>query len=41
MAWIDNKKVYDTILQNWIIDCLRMYKTYKKVINFNEKNYEK
>ena len=21
MAWIDNKKIYDMLLQSWIIDC--------------------
>ena len=34
MAWIDPKKAYDMLLQSWIIDYLKMYKTSDKVIKF-------
>ena len=34
MMWIDNKKVYDMVLQTWIIDCLNTYKISNKVIKF-------
>ena len=34
MAWLDNKKTYDIVPQNWIIDCLKMYKISDKVIKF-------
>ena len=37
MAWIDYKKVYDMVLQSWIINCLKMYKISHEVINFIEK----
>ena len=34
MAWIDCKNVCDIILQTQIIDCQKMFKISKKVINF-------
>ena len=37
MAWIDNKKAYDIVPQNWIIHCLKMYKISHEIINFIEK----
>ena len=37
MDWIDCKKAYDMLPQNWIINCLKMYKISDKVINFIEK----
>ena len=37
MAWIDDKKAYDMVLQSWIINCLKMYKISHEVINFIEK----
>ena len=37
IAWIDNKKAYDMILQSWIINCLKIYKISDEVINFIEK----
>ena len=37
MAWIDYKKAYDMVPQNWIINCLKMYKISLGVINFMEK----
>ena len=36
MAWIDNKKAYDMLPQNWILHCLKMYKISHEVINFIE-----
>ena len=37
MAWIDYKKACDMVLQNWIINCLKMYKISNEVKNFIEK----
>ena len=37
MAWINNKKAYDTVLQSWIINYLKMYKVSDEIINFIEK----
>ena len=37
MAWIDYKKAHDMVPQNWIINCLKMYKISDKVINFIKK----
>ena len=34
IAWIDNKKAYDMVLQTWMIKCLKMYKISNKVLNF-------
>ena len=34
MAWINHKKAYDMVQQSWIIDYLKMYKIYNKVIKF-------
>ena len=34
MVWIDNEKAYNTVLQTWITDCLKMYKISDKVIKF-------
>ena len=34
MAWFDNKKAYDMLSQNWIINCLKMYKISDKILNF-------
>ena len=36
VAWIDYKKVYDMVLQSWIINCLKMNKISDEVINFTE-----
>ena len=36
MAWIDYKKTYDIVPQNWILHCLKMYKISHEVINFIE-----
>ena len=36
MAWIDYKKAYDMVQQNWI-NCLKMYKISDEVINFIKK----
>ena len=38
MAWIDYKKAYDMVPQSWIINCLKMYKISRKIINFIEKS---
>ena len=37
MSWIDYKKAYDMVPQNWIINCLKMYKISDQVITFIEK----
>ena len=37
MAWIDYKKVYDTVPQSWILHCLKMYKIPYQVVQFTEK----
>ena len=37
MAWIDYKKALDMVPQNWIINCLKMYKISHEVIKFIEK----
>ena len=37
MVWIDNKKAYGIVLENWIIDCFKIYKISYEVINFIEK----
>ena len=37
MAWIDNKKTYDIILQSWVIDCLKIYKISDEVMKLIEK----
>ena len=37
MAWIDNKKANDMVLQSWIIKYFKMYKISDEVINFIEK----
>ena len=34
MAWIDYKKVYDVVLQSWMIDCLKMYVMSDDIIKF-------
>ena len=34
MAWINNKKIYNIIQQNWIIVCLKISKISGKIINF-------
>ena len=36
MVWIDYWKVYDMVLQSWIIECLKMYKMLDKDIKFIE-----
>ena len=41
IPWIDNKKAYDIVPQNWIINCLRMYKISHEFINFIEKALKK
>ena len=40
MTWIDNIKTYDMLLQSWIINCQKMYKTSNKVIKIIEKTME-
>ena len=40
MTWIDFKKAYDVFPQNWILDCLKMYKIFDQVIQFIEKTLE-
>ena len=40
MAWIDYKKAYDMVPQNWILHCLKMYKIPDVVIKFIEKTME-
>ena len=37
IAWIDYKKAYDMVPQNWILHYLKMYKISHEVINFIEK----
>ena len=37
MAWIYYKRAYVMVLQSWIINCLKMYKTSDEVIKFIEK----
>ena len=37
MAWIDYKKAYDMVPQNWIINCLKMYKISHETIHFIKK----
>ena len=37
VAWIDYKKVYDMVLQRWILHCLKMYKIPDLVIQFIKK----
>ena len=37
MASIDYRKVYDIVLQSWIIDSLKLYKISDEVIKFIEK----
>ena len=34
MAWIDFKKAFDMVPKTWIINCLRIYNIYDKVIKF-------
>ena len=34
MAWIYNKKAYGLVPQNWIRDCLKIYKIIDKFIKF-------
>ena len=36
LAWIDYQKVYNMVLQSWIIDCLKMYRISDKVIKFTQ-----
>ena len=40
MAWIDYKKAYDMVPQNWIIHCLKMYKIPDKIVQFIEKTMQ-
>ena len=40
MAWIDNKKAYDMVLQSWILHCLKMYKIPDQVVQFIEKTMQ-
>ena len=37
MEWIDYKKAYDMVPQNWIIDYFKLYKISDQVIKFIEK----
>ena len=39
MSWIDNKKAYDILPPNWIINCLQIYKI-SDDISFIEKTHE-
>ena len=40
MAWIDDKKAYNMVLQSWILHCLKMYKIPDQVIQFIEKTMQ-
>ena len=40
MAWISDKRAYDMVLQNWIIDCLKMYKISGAVYRGNHEKPE-
>ena len=40
MAWFDNTKTCDMVLQSWIIDCLKMTKISDNVTKFIKKNME-
>ena len=37
-AWIDYKKVFDSVLHSWILKCLQMYKMHPVLITFIEEN---
>ena len=37
VAWIDYSKAYDIVPQNWIINCLKMYKISHEVKSVIEK----
>ena len=37
MTWIDYKKAYDMVQQNWTINCHQMYKISDEIINFIKK----
>ena len=36
MEWINYKKAYEIVPQNWIIDCFTVYKISSEVIRFIE-----
>ena len=36
MAWIEYKNAYDIVSKSWIIECLKMYMIYNKVLKFIE-----
>ena len=40
IVWIDYKKAYDMVPQNWIISCLKMYKISHKLYRGNCENLE-
>ena len=40
MAWIDKKKAYDMVPQNWILHCLKMYKIPDQIVQFIEKTMQ-
>ena len=40
MAWVDFKKVYDMVQQNWKIHCLKIYKISDEIIQFIKKTME-
>ena len=40
MAWVDYKKAYDMVQQNWFIDFLKMYKISDEVMKFIENTTE-
>ena len=33
ISWIENKKAYDILPQTWIIEFLKMYRKFDKLIN--------
>ena len=40
MVWIDYKKAYNMVPQNWILHRLKMYKIPDQVVQFIEKTME-
>ena len=40
MAWIDYKKAYDMVPQNWILHCLKMYKILDQIVQFIKKTMQ-
>ena len=40
-AWVDYKKAFDSVLHDWIMKCLTMYKISPVLIDFLEQNMKK